>query len=159
MLPFRSTRALGLLALVAAVLTTGDARDQPLVRRWNVAANGAWNTNTNWGPAIVPNGANIEADFRSQPNYFGPINISLDIPVTLNRMVFNSYNAYTITPLANQSITLTTFNDNGTTRAPRIVVEAGNTKNQTIAAHRARHREQERPEHPGGRNERDDSRA
>ena len=123
-----------MLTAASAVLSSGNASAQPLVRRWNVAANGAWNTNTNWGPALVPNGANIEAGFPSQPNFFGPINVTLDIPVTLNRMVFNSNSAYTITPQGNQTITLTTFNDNGTTRQPRLVVLAGNTRNQTVAA-------------------------
>ncbi len=130
----RSRKTLFTLAALTALLSAGPATAQPLVRSWNVAGNGNWSTNTNWGPAIVPNGANIEADFVSQPKFFNPITVTLDIPVTLNRLVFKSNSAYTITPLANQAITLTSFNDNGTTRQPRIVVEPGNLRGQTIAA-------------------------
>jgi autotransporter-associated beta strand protein len=133
MRPLVLSRIFCALVITTLLLCGRPAAAQPLVRSWNVAGNGGWNQNGNWAPAIVPDGANIEADFRSQPKYSGAINITLSAPVTLNRMVFNSVNAYTITPQANQAITLTGFNDKGTNRPPRLIVEKGNSAKHTVA--------------------------
>jgi len=72
---------------------------------WNVNANGSWQTAGSWLPAAVPGaGASV---------VFGDV-ITVDRTVTLgsnvsvNRIAFSSNNgAYTITPAASQSITLT----------------------------------------------------
>jgi autotransporter-associated beta strand protein len=127
-------RVLWLLSVATLALVGEPANADPVVRSWGKAGDGDWFLNTNWVPAIVPNGANIEADFKTQANFKGKIKVTLDQPVTLNKMLFNSANAYTITPQANQAITLTNFNDKGTDRLPQIIVAKGNTANETVVA-------------------------
>ena len=65
---------------------------------WNLSpTSGDWSTATNWTPATVPNGPTDVATFGSS-NTTG---ISLDIPVTLDSMVFNSSpSAFTFTTAA-----------------------------------------------------------
>ncbi|MGL4514418.1 MAG: beta strand repeat-containing protein [Lacipirellulaceae bacterium] len=73
--------------------------------RWNVNASGSWQTAASWQPAAVPAaGANV---------VFGDVatsdrTVTLASNVTVNRIAFSGADAaYTITPAATQSITLT----------------------------------------------------
>ena len=131
----RVSLRLAVVVTIGLGSAAGPAAAQPLVRSWNLPGDGTYDKNTNWAPAIVPDGANIEADFLSQKNFIKPITVTLDKSVTLNRMVFQTTaTSYTLTPKANEAITLTRFNDNGTLRAPRLEVTKGNLGRHTVAA-------------------------
>ena len=63
------------------------------VLEWNVDANGNWSLAANWGGG-VPNGAGVRATLGDAIQ--SPRTITLDVPVTLGRLDFDSASAYSV---------------------------------------------------------------
>ncbi|MEP4077181.1 beta strand repeat-containing protein [Haloferula sp.] len=62
---------------------------------WQLDASGAWSTPANWSPS-VPNAASAEAVFSDSIPLTGPLTASLDAPVTLGDLSFQSAQAIAI---------------------------------------------------------------
>ena len=81
-------------------LTISDAG---VVSAWNVNADGLWGTSSNW-TAGQPNGANDAATFGSVIT--APRTVRLDADKTIGGITFDNANAYTIAPVASQTLTI-----------------------------------------------------
>lgn len=80
---------------------------------WGVNDNGDWGTSGSWTGGVVPNAATASATFGSTIS--APVTVSVVDPVTVNKVVFNNANRYTI---SGAPITLGGV-------SPEIRVEAG----------------------------------
>ena len=71
------------------------AGTNPREPRWVHDGNGNWSTGANWNIGAAPNGAGAAATLDDL-DIFGPVTITLDVPVTLGTLRSDSYLDYTI---------------------------------------------------------------
>ena len=79
---------------LALVILIGIVQTFPLhAATWNINANGNWSRAASWS-GNVPNAAGSEAVFGGIIT--APRTVTVDVPITVGRIVFDNTNAYTI---------------------------------------------------------------
>ena len=69
---------------------------------WKGPGGGSFNSTSNWTNSGVPNGVDATANFST--NITGPSIVTLDSPVTLGTIIFNSPQSYTIAGASNLTL-------------------------------------------------------